>query len=163
MSHSRFWADTAIFVTEDDAQNGPDHIDAHRTVALAISPYTRTGRVDSTFYSTVSMLRTAELIVGVRPMTQFDAFATPMVRSFTDRRDTGPYAAILPTQPFTDVNAANAPLAEVSAGQPLDKEDQIDENTFNQAIWESVKGRGVPMPAPQHRLGQSSAPDGDGD
>ena len=88
MSHSRYWKSTAIFVTEDDAQNGPDHIDAHRTLALAISPYTQTGRVDSTFYSTDSMLHTIELLSGLRPLTQFDAFATPMIgyRSTTSGR-----------------------------------------------------------------------------
>ncbi|HMA46312.1 MAG TPA: alkaline phosphatase family protein, partial [Frankiaceae bacterium] len=75
VSHSRYWNDTAVFVVEDDAQAGPDHVDAHRTTAQVISPYTQTGTVDSTFYSTVSMLRSLELIAGVRPLTQFDAAA----------------------------------------------------------------------------------------
>ncbi|MGW0879659.1 beta-propeller fold lactonase family protein [Streptomyces sp. NPDC002671] len=73
VSHSKYWKSTAIFVTEDDAQNGPDHVDAHRTISQVISPYTQTGRVDSTFYSTASMVRTIELLLGLRPMTQFDA------------------------------------------------------------------------------------------
>src|SRR5262245_46617805 len=73
VSRSKFWPTTAIFVVEDDAQNGPDHVDAHRTVALAISPYARRRGVDSTLYSTSSMLRTMELILGLQPMTQFDA------------------------------------------------------------------------------------------
>ena len=80
VSHSSYWKYTAIFVVEDDAQDGPDHVDGHRTIAQVISPYTQTGKVDSTFYSTVSMLRTMEMILGVDPMTQFDAAAPPDVR-----------------------------------------------------------------------------------
>lgn len=79
VSHSAFWPSTAIFVVEDDAQDGPDHVSGHRTIAQVISPYTQFGSVDSTLYSTVSMLRTIELILGLQPMTQFDAAATPHV------------------------------------------------------------------------------------
>jgi YVTN family beta-propeller protein len=157
VSHSKYWKSTAIFVTEDDAQNGPDHVDAHRTLALAISPYTQTGRVDSTFYSTDSMLRTVELLAGIRPLTQFDAYATPMVGSFTNRPNFAPYASVRPSYPLTDVNGANAPLAAQSAQQDLTKEDQIDEQLFNQAIWQSVKGAGSPMPAPRYTLWGSAA------
>ena len=78
LSKSRFWKQMAIFVVEDDAQNGSDHVDAHRTVALAISPYIKRHTVDSTMYSTTSMLRTMELILGLEPMSQFDAAARPM-------------------------------------------------------------------------------------
>ena len=111
VSHSKYWASTAIFVTEDDAQNGPDHVDAHRTVAEVISPYTRTGRVDSTFYSTASMLRTMELIVGLRPLTQFDAYATPMLAVFSAEPDLTPYTATKPTQDPHEVNPVNAPFS----------------------------------------------------
>ena len=83
LSKSRFWKEMAIFVVEDDAQNGSDHVDAHRTVALAISPYIKRHAVDSTMYSTSSMLRTMELILGLEPMSQFDAAARPMFASFT--------------------------------------------------------------------------------
>jgi hypothetical protein len=98
VSHSPYWSSTAIFVIEDDAQNGPDHVDAHRTIAQVISPYTQTGNVDSTFYSTVSMLRTMELVVGVHPLTQFDALAEPMRASFTSRPVLTPYTAITPSR-----------------------------------------------------------------
>ena len=91
LSHSRFWPETAVFVVEDDAQNGPDHVDAHRTVALCISPYTRGRGTDSTMYSTSSMLRTIELILGLAPMSQFDAAARPMYRSFRAEPDATPY------------------------------------------------------------------------
>jgi len=155
VSHSKYWKSTAIFVTEDDSQNGPDHVDAHRTLALAISPYTQTGRVDSTFYSTDSMLRTIELLTGLRPLTQFDAYATPMIGSFTNRPN---YGAVKPSQPLDEVNGPHAPLAAQSAAQDLSKEDQINEQLFNEAIWKSVKGADSTMPAPRHSLWGSAAP-----
>jgi YVTN family beta-propeller protein len=152
VSHSQYWASTAIFVTEDDAQDGPDHVDAHRTVAEVISPYSQTGKVDSTFYSTASMLRTMELILGLQPLTQFDAYATPMLAAFTSTPDLTPYTAVEPRQNTKETNPANAPDAAVSNAQPLTKEDQIDEQTFNNAIWQSVKGANSVMPAPQHHV-----------
>ncbi|HYR64105.1 MAG TPA: bifunctional YncE family protein/alkaline phosphatase family protein [Actinomycetota bacterium] len=156
VSHSKYWGSTAIFVTEDDAQDGPDHADAHRTISQIISPYTQTGRVDSTFYSTVSMLRTIEDIVGIRPLTQFDTFATPMSDSFTNKPDFTPYTAVKPADAGNIINAANAPMAAQSAAQPLDREDKIDMQVFNEAIWESVKGAASPMPAPRHGLNQAA-------
>ena len=78
VSHSKYWPETAIFVIEDDAQNGPDHVDAHRTVGLVISPYVKRKALDSTQYTTVSMMRTMELILGLEPLSQFDAAAKPM-------------------------------------------------------------------------------------
>lgn len=97
VSHSEYWRDTAIFVVEDEAQNGRDHVDAHRTEALVISPYTQTGKVDSTFYDQASMLRTIELILDMKPMTQFDASATPMVNSFTNHPNFSPYNVVAPS------------------------------------------------------------------
>ncbi|RVU21326.1 hypothetical protein EOT10_25200 [Streptomyces antnestii] len=96
VSHSKYWKNTAIFVVEDDAQAGPDHIDAHRTIANVISPYTQTGKVDSHFYSQVSMLRTMELFLGVDPMSQYDAAALPMIYSFTDKPNFAPYSSVTP-------------------------------------------------------------------
>ena len=158
VSHSPYWKDTAIFVTEDDAQNGPDHIDAHRTTSWVISPYSQTGAVDSTFYSTASMLRTIELIVGLGPMTQFDAYSTPMSRTFTGRQQLQPYDAARPAVNFSEVNTAASPMAAQSARQDLTREDQIDMDTFNQAIWKSVKGADSTMPAPRHALRAGTAP-----
>jgi YVTN family beta-propeller protein len=152
VSHSKYWASTAIFVTEDDAQDGPDHVDAHRTVAEVISPYTRTGRVDSTFYSTASMLRTMELIVGLRPLTQFDAYATPMLAVFSAKPDLNPYAATKPTQDLHEVNPVNAPFSAQSEVEDLTKEDRINMAEFNEAIWASVKGANTSMPAAQHTV-----------
>ena len=153
VSHSKYWQDTAIFATEDDAQNGPDHVDAHRTTAWVVSPYTRTGKVDSTFYSTASVLRTVELLVGVTPLTQFDAYSTPLAPAFTSKPDARPYTALKPTTPLDERNTAASPMATQSAIQNLTVEDAIDEQVFNQAIWQSVHGAGSAMPAPKHTLG----------
>jgi YVTN family beta-propeller protein len=148
VTHSIFWTNTAIFVVEDDAQNGPDHVDAHRTEALVISPYTRHGAVDSTLYSTTSLLRTMELILGLQPMTQFDAAATPMFNSFQPQPDATPYAALPAT---VDWGATNTSLAW-GAKQKFNfqKEDANDDIKFNEVIWRSVKGADQPMPAPVH-------------
>lgn len=153
VSHSRYWSSTAIFVVEDDAQAGPDHVDAHRTTAMVISPYTQTARVDSTFYSTVSMLRTMELLAGIAPMTQFDAAATPMFNSFTAHPDFATYDVTTPPRAvLTEVNTATAPLAAASASQSFREEDQADMQLLNAAIWASVKGAGSVMPAPRHSV-----------
>lgn len=114
VSHSKYWKDTAIFVVEDDAQAGPDHVDAHRTIASVISPYTQTGKVDSHFYSQVSMLRTMELFLGVQPMSQFDAAALPMIYSFTDKPNFAPYSAVAPPKV-----AATASTTITRPGQPF--------------------------------------------
>jgi YVTN family beta-propeller protein len=152
VSHSRFWASTAIFVIEDDAQNGPDHVDGHRTVAQVISPYTQTGKVDSTFYSTMSILRSIEEIVGIGPLTQFDAAATPMTAAFSSTPNTTPYTAIVPAASvLNEVNPVNAPLAAQSAQMDFSVADRTGEQELNDAIWKSVKGRNSVMPAPRRR------------
>ena len=97
VSRSKFWPETAIFVIEDDAQNGPDHVDAHRTVGLVISPWVKRQALDSTMYTTASMVRTMELILGLPPMTQFDELATPMYNSFTSQ----PEMAVVEALPET--------------------------------------------------------------
>src|SRR4029077_3422232 len=91
VSKSKYWPQTAIFVIEDDAQNGPDHVDAHRTVGLVISPYTKRKYLDSAQYSTVGMIRTMELILGLPPLSQYDAAARPLFEAFTDRADLAAY------------------------------------------------------------------------
>jgi YVTN family beta-propeller protein len=154
VSHSRYWGETAIFVLEDDAQNGPDHVDAHRTIAQVIGPYSQNGRVDATFYSTVSMLRTMELIAGLRPLSQFDAAAIPMLNSFTRRGNTRPYTAIVPQQPLDERNTASAPLAAQSLQFDLSRADLADEQALNESIWKSVKGADSQMPAPGTRFRQ---------
>ncbi len=148
ITKSKFWKDTAIFVVEDDAQNGPDHVDAHRTVALVISPYTKRGHVDSTMYSTSSMLRSMGLILGLRPMSQFDAAAQPMYASFQPKPDLRGYQHIVPQVDMKAVNKKTAWGAKQSEAFDLAKEDAADDLLFNEVIWRSVKGPNSPMPAP---------------
>jgi len=159
VSHSQFWKDTAIFVVEDDAQAGPDHVDAHRTEALVISPYTQHQKVDSTFYSTVSMLRTMELFTGVKPLTQFDAAAVPMLNTFRGKPDPKPYTAKIPNQSLTETNGATAPMAAQSAKMDFSDADKANEQQLNQAIWQSVKGQGSPMPTGPRTNKSDSEPD----
>ena len=148
VSHSPFWADTAIFAVEDDAQNGPDHVDAHRTLALVISPYTQTGSVDSTRYTTASVLRTMELILGLAPMTQFDARATPLLNAFTDTPELADYTALTPAHALDEVNASDAPLAAESLAMDLSREDLAPERALNEAIWKGIRGASSTMPEP---------------
>lgn len=150
LSHSRFWPEMAVFVVEDDAQNGSDHVDAHRTVALVASPWCRRGVVDSSMYSTSSMLRTIELILGLKPMSQFDAAALPMYNSFCMSPDVTPYV----NRPArVDLNARNpvgAYAQEEMASLNLEKEDAADDIRFNEIIWKAVRGADSPMPPPRH-------------
>ena len=149
VSHSKFWAQTAIFVVEDDAQNGPDHVDAHRTVAFVISPWTKRRFVDSTMYSTASMLRSMELILGLKPMSQFDAAAMPMYYSFTSKPDLTPYRASPANVDLNQRNTLAAWGTELSRQMDFTKEDAADDLQLNEVIWRSVRGADHPMPAPR--------------
>ncbi|MCC6490418.1 MAG: bifunctional YncE family protein/alkaline phosphatase family protein [Candidatus Hydrogenedentes bacterium] len=153
VSHSTFWPETAIFVVEDDPQAGLDHVDGRRTVALCISPYTKRGVVDSTFYNQSSMLRTIELILGLPPMNQLDLTATPMDACFMDTPDLTPYTHLPNNIPLDELNPKVASLhgkqkhyAMLSEEMPLDDIDMADEDTFNRVIWHSVKGYDTPYP-----------------
>jgi DNA-binding beta-propeller fold protein YncE len=148
VSKSKFWSQTAIFVVEDDAQNGPDHVDAHRTIAFVISPYVRRGAVDSTMYSTSSMLRTMELILGLKPMSQFDAAATPMFNSFLAAPDLRPYEALPANVDLNERNAKTAWGGEQSKKMDFAREDAADDLLLNEVIWRSIRGADSPMPAP---------------
>ena len=148
ISKSKFWPRTAIFVVEDDAQNGADHVDAHRTIAYAISPYVKRGTVDSTMYSTCSMLRTMELILGLKPLSQFDAAAAPMYASFQPEPDLAPYTALPATVDLNARNTASAWGAELSGSMDFTREDAADDLLLNEVVWRSVRGADHPMPAP---------------
>ena len=150
VSHSKFWPQTAIFILEDDAQDGPDHVDAHRSPTFIISPYTRRGAVDSTMYSTSSLLRTIELILGLQPMSQFDAAATPMFNVFEAKPDLQPYD-LAPAQVDLQARNTTASWGSAASGRMnFTREDATDEQALNQIIWHSVRGTGSPMPAPVH-------------
>ena len=152
VSHSKYWASTAIFIIEDDAQDGPDHVDARRTVGIVASPYVKRGVVDSTLYSTSSMLRTMELLLGLPPMSQFDAAANPMYASFGPEADLSGFTLV---PPGVDVNAKNTAAsygARSSMGMDFSGPDKAPMHLLNEIIWKSVKGVDSPMPAPVHRF-----------
>jgi hypothetical protein len=148
ISHSKFWKDTCIFVVEDDPQAGFDHIDGHRTVAMVVSPYTRRKALDSTNYNQTSMVRTIELILGLPPMNQIDASATPMDSCFTKTADLTPYSAVpnlIPLDrlnpPMSEIKEARARhWAEQSVKMNLDEVDKADENIFNRVLWHARRG-----------------------
>ncbi len=148
VSASKYWATTAIFIIEDDAQNGPDHVDAHRSPAFVISPYTKRKFVDSTMYTGSSMLRTMELVLGLPPMSQYDAAAIPMFNSFTNTADLTAYKKRDARVDLNEINAPNAPGAQKSASWDFSKEDTLPDIEFNEVIWKSVKGANSAMPAP---------------
>lgn len=148
VSKSRFWPETAIFILEDDAQNGADHVDSHRSPAFVVSPYTRRGVVDSTMYNTTSVLRTMEMILGLRPMTHFDAAAAPMVSAFQATPVLTPYTAEQPRIPLTDRNPQSSPTAARSRKMNFDAEDLNDDDDLNAILWQSIKGPNVPVPSP---------------
>jgi len=146
VSHSKFWPQTAIFVVEDDAQNGPDHVDAHRTTAFVISPYTKRGVVDSTMYSTSSMLRTMELILGLKPMSQFDAAATPMFNSFQAAPDLRPYQTLPANVDLEERNPAHAWGGQFKMN--FAREDAADDLLLNEGNLALRPRPKQPMPAP---------------
>jgi YVTN family beta-propeller protein len=152
VTHSKYWPSTAIFIIEDDAQDGPDHVDARRTVGLVLSPYVKRGLVDSTLYSTSSMVRSIELLLGLPPMSQYDAAAMPMYAAFGVTPETTPFNVI---QPLIDVNAKNSKDSygsEESRKMDFSDVDRAPMHALNEVIWKSIKGADSPMPAPVHRF-----------
>ena len=147
VSHSRFWKETAIFVIEDDAQNGPDHVDAHRTVGLVISPWMKRGIVDSTMYTTSSFVKTMDLILGLPSMTQSDDAATPMYAAFTSAPV---FDAIENMPPKTDLsmrNPATGALARASLKLDFSDYDRADPDELNRILWSALKpGETIPAP-----------------
>ena len=142
------WKETAIFVLEDDAQDGPDHVDAHRSPALVVSPYTKRRHVDSNMYSTSSMLRTMELILGLKPMTPFDAAAPPMYGSFQAAADLTPFTHLPAGVSLDERNGAQAWGGAESAQMDFREADSADAQRLNEIIWRSVRGSDHPMPPP---------------
>lgn len=146
LSRSPAWASLALFAIEDDAQDGPDHVDAHRSVLLVASPYARRGAVDSTFYTTSSVLRTIGILLGLPPLSQYDAGATPLWAAFTLRPDARPYAAVPNAWPLDERNP-RAFRSRVPDGD-LARPDLADEAELNAEIWTSVRPH-ERMPAPR--------------
>ena len=139
-----------IFILEDDAQDGSDHVDAHRSVLLAIGPNVKRHFVDHTMYSTSGVIKTMELILGLKPMTQFDLSATPMLADFTDKANLTPYNGIRPKVNFHAMNTPDLYGAKRCDQFNLKVEDAIPDLEFSEIIWKAVKGADSPMPAPVH-------------
>ncbi|MPR34252.1 bifunctional YncE family protein/alkaline phosphatase family protein [Salmonirosea aquatica] len=149
LSKSPIWKESVVFVVEDDAQNGPDHVDAHRSVALVIGPYVKRNYVDHTMYSTTSLLRTMELILALPPMSQYDAAATPLWRSFTAQPDARLYTARANNVPLDQRNVAVNKHSIRSGELNLTVPDAINDVEFSEIVWKAVKGIDSPMPAPR--------------
>ena len=155
ISRSRFWKETCIFAIEDDPQAGWDHVSGYRTTCYVASPYTRRGAVVSTQYNQTSLLRTMELMLGLPPMNQMDATATPMTDCFTDTPDFTPFTALPNNIPLDQMNPAPKKISDpllrkhayASARLPLDEVDQCPEDLLNRILWHAMKGSQAPYPA----------------
>ena len=151
VSHSRYWPDTAIFIIEDDAQDGSDHVDARRTMGLVISPYAKRGIVDSTLYSTSSFVRSIELLLGLPPMSQYDAAAMPLYATFGTEPEVTSFTVIPPEIDVNAKNTAKSYGAQQSMKMDFSDVDRAPMHALNEVIWKSIKGADVPMPPPVHR------------
>jgi YVTN family beta-propeller protein len=149
-SRSKYWKEMAIFVIEDDTQNGPDHVDAHRTIGYVVSPYCKRGIVDSTLYTQASMIRTIELILGLPPLTQYDASATPMFSLFQKEPNLTPYAALTPTIDLNAKNTKKSAFSERSGKMDFAEYDRAPEDELNRILW-AVAHPGEAYPTPIHR------------
>lgn len=146
LSHSPVWKESVVFIVEDDAQNGPDHVDAHRSTGYLIGPYVKRNYVDHTMYSTSGFLRTMELILGMPPMTQYDAGATPLWRSFMATPDLTPFKHLPANINLNDKNPPRNALANYSEKFDWAKEDAVPDLLFNEILWQGIKARPAPAP-----------------
>jgi YVTN family beta-propeller protein len=149
LSKSAIWNESAVFIIEDDAQNGADHVDAHRSTAYVAGGFVKTGFVDHTMYSTTSMVRTIELILGMPPMSQYDAAATPMWRCFNNTANHAPFQSVLPNIDLSLKNVAVNEWQQRSEKFNLAKEDGVPDLEFNIVLWHALKGDNVPFPGPK--------------
>jgi YVTN family beta-propeller protein len=163
LSKSPVWNETVVFILEDDAQAGPDHVDAHRSPAYIVGPYVKRHFADHTMYTTSSVLRTIELILGMPPMTQFDAAATPMWRCFTPQLNAAAFAYQPARVNLSDVNPDKTKLAAMSKGLDFSKEDLVPDQLMNAILWKAVKGENATVPGPVRAAFFKATPGGDKD
>lgn len=149
ISHSPVWKESAIFILEDDAQNGSDHVDAHRSPVYVISPYTKRKAPVHNMYATAGVLRTMELILGLPPMSQYDAAATPLWECFTATPDLSPYTALNANVNLEERNTAWNESARRSAAFDLANEDRAPDLDLNEVVWKAIHGEQAVMPAPR--------------
>jgi hypothetical protein len=145
ISKSPFWKNTLIAVLEDDAQNGPDHVDSHRSVLLMISAYSRGGAIHR-FTNTTDVLATMEGVLGLDALSQFDHYGRPLRDIWTAEPDLRPYTALVPSVSLDAKNPSTGRGARESERLDLDFEDVADEMAFNRILWRTIKGDGVPYP-----------------
>ncbi len=146
LSQSPAWKESVVFILEDDAQNGPDHVDAHRSPAYIAGGYVKRHFVDHTMYTTSSIIHTIELILGMPPMTQYDAAAMPMWRSFSQQPDATAFKSLPANVNLDDVNPSGTRLAAISKGLDFSKEDVIPDQLMNMITWKAVKGENAEVP-----------------
>jgi hypothetical protein len=149
LSKSPIWNETAIFILEDDAQNGADHVDAHRSPAYVAGGFVKRGIVDHTMYSTSSILRTMELILGIPPMSQYDAAATPLWRVFSSTANATGFTARNSLVNLEEKNTAMNEWQKRSEKFDFAKEDAVPDLEFNVVLWHGLKGDQEPFPAPK--------------
>ncbi|MES2279727.1 MAG: bifunctional YncE family protein/alkaline phosphatase family protein [Bacteroidota bacterium] len=149
LSHSPIWKESVVFILEDDAQNGPDHIDAHRSPVYVVGPYVKRNAVVHGMYSTSGVLRTMELILGLPPMSQYDAAAMPLYDCFTSTPDFTPFTVRAPGVGLDIRNIAVNESSKRSANFNLAEEDEAPDLDLNQVVWKYVKGEDSTMPAPK--------------
>ena len=148
LSKSPFWESTVVFVVEDDAQNGADHVDSHRAPFFIISPWAR-GGVHHRFANTTDVIATIEQLLGLGALSQFDHYGRPLTDVWRDRPDLRPYTALVPAVPLDETNPATGRGARESALLDLAEVDAADETRFNAILWRAIKGDAVPVPAPR--------------
>jgi hypothetical protein len=148
LSRSPVWKESVVFILEDDAQNGPDHVDAHRSPAYITGGFVKRHFVDHTMYTTSSVLRTIELILGLPPMTQYDAAATPMWRSFTATPDVSVYTCRPARVDLDEINPSKTKLAFLSKGLDFSDADLVPDQVLNNILWKAVKGENAVCPSP---------------
>jgi YVTN family beta-propeller protein len=163
LSNSPIWKESVVFILEDDAQNGADHVDAHRSTAYVVGPYVKRKYVDHNMYSTSSMLRTIELILGLPPMSQYDAAATPMWRCFTNKPDFTSFKSVPAQVDIEERNLADNELSRRSQYFNLAQLDAVPEREFNEVLWKAIKGEHSEMPAPRRGAWVMLAAKGDED
>ena len=149
LSNSPVWKESVVFILEDDAQNGPDHVDAHRSPAYIAGPFVKRNFVDHTAYSTSGILRTIELILGIPPMSQYDAAALPLWKCFTATPNYDLFKALPANINLNDINVVWNELSRRSEQFDFSKEDLVPDMELNEVIWKGIKGIDVAMPAPK--------------
>jgi len=146
ISHSPVWKQSLILIVEDDAQNGPDHVDAHRSTAYIAGGYVKKGFIDHTAYTTTSLLRTIELILGLPPMTQYDAPAVPLWRCMNSKPDHPPFEKKPCLVDLDEKNTAENIWQKKSEKFDFTAEDRVNDSQFNEVLWKAVKGFDSPCP-----------------